>query len=113
MASITRTLGKIIANPGHIFNVASRLRMFFTRNSIFHTSLELSMAGSCPTKMLARMLELFQPRSILDLGQGTGADRRVFGEVGNRQWLALGSGQSRKRRGEEGGEREREECGFH
>ena len=78
MASITRTLRKIITNPSHIFNVLSRLRMVFTRNSIFHTSLELSMAGSCPTKMLVRMLELFQPRSILDLGQGTGQTVAFF-----------------------------------
>ncbi len=72
MASITRTLRKVAAHPRHIFNVASRVRMIVTRNSIFHSPAELSMAGSCPVKMLTRMLELFQPRSILDLGQGTG-----------------------------------------
>ena len=82
MASLTRTLRKIAANPRHIFNVASRLRMILTRNSIFHTSLELSMAGSCPTKMLMRMLELFQPRSILDLGQGTGQTVAFFVKSG-------------------------------
>jgi SAM-dependent methyltransferase len=78
MAALIRTLRKVAADPGHIFNVASHLRMILTRNSIFHTPHELSMAGSCPTRMLTRMLELFQPRSILDLGQGTGQTVEFF-----------------------------------
>jgi SAM-dependent methyltransferase len=78
MASLIRTFRKIAADPNHIFNVASHLRMMVTRNSIFHTNHELSMAGSCPTKMLTRMLELFEPRSILDLGQGTGQTVEFF-----------------------------------
>ncbi len=40
------------------------------------------MAGSCPTKMLKRMLELFQPASILDLGQGTGRTVDFFVQSG-------------------------------
>jgi SAM-dependent methyltransferase len=72
MPSVTRTLRKLCANPRHIFEVISRLRMNITRTSIFHTAEELSMAGSCPDKMLTRMLELLRPSSILDLGQGTG-----------------------------------------
>ena len=82
MASIIRTLRKVVADPRHIFNVASRVRMILTRNSIFHSPQELSMAGSCPTKMLQRMLELFQPRSILDLGQGTGQTVAFFVKSG-------------------------------
>jgi hypothetical protein len=78
MASLLRTFRKVVADPSHIFNVTSHLRMILTRNSIFHTTHELSMAGSCPTKMLVRMLELFQPRSILDLGQGTGQTVEFF-----------------------------------
>ena len=82
MASIIRTLRKVAADPRHVFTVASRVRMILTRNSIFHSSQELSMAGSCPTKMLKRMLELFQPRSILDLGQGTGQTVEFFVKSG-------------------------------
>jgi SAM-dependent methyltransferase len=78
MPSLIRTFRQVVADPSHIFNVASHLRMILTRNSIFHTAHELSMAGSCPTKMLERMLELFQPRSILDLGQGTGQTVEFF-----------------------------------
>ena len=82
MPSVVRTLRKIVADPRHLFEVASRLRMIFTRTSIFHTADELSMAGSCPSKMLTRMLDLFQPRSILDLGQGTGKTVEFFVKTG-------------------------------
>ena len=82
MASLTRTLRKVVANPRHLSTVASRLRMNLTRNSIFHSPQELSMAGSCPAKMLTRMLELFAPRSILDLGQGTGQTVAFFVKAG-------------------------------
>lgn len=47
------------------------LRHWF-HNSIFVEEWEMGMCSHCPEQMLAYVLHRFQPRSVLDLGCGTG-----------------------------------------
>ena len=53
-----------------------------TKNSIFFEESELHMCSLFPEKTLATTLEMFNPRSVLDLGCGTGRSLDYFVENG-------------------------------
>jgi len=69
---VLRALKHTLKEPRHLGLIARKLRMMATRNSTFHSTDELALANSCPARMVDEMIRLFQPRSILDIGQGTG-----------------------------------------
>jgi len=69
---VLRALRRTLKDPRHLGRIARKLQMIATRNSTFHSSEELGAASHCPAGMIDEMLEIFQPQSILDIGQGTG-----------------------------------------
>jgi SAM-dependent methyltransferase len=48
------------------------VHMKITKNSIFKWKKELSMCSLLPNKMMDEMLKIYKPKSILDIGCGTG-----------------------------------------
>jgi SAM-dependent methyltransferase len=81
-STMFRALGRTLKNPRYLGHIFRKLRVMATRDSIFHAPDELAMAGACPSAMLEVMLEIFRPKSILDVGQGTGQAIAFFTKKG-------------------------------
>jgi SAM-dependent methyltransferase len=61
-----------IRTLGSTFARLESLRMRVRGNSIFRRPQDLVHASNCPGRMLDRVLEMWRPTSVLDVGCGTG-----------------------------------------
>lgn len=73
-------IAKIIQNIFIIFpiNKIWKLKRQLTKSSIFDRKSEISMCSLCPIKIIEKVLEIFKPNSIIDLGCGTGESLNFF-----------------------------------
>jgi SAM-dependent methyltransferase len=85
-------LAKIIPPEGHLWNAlqffyraprrTDELRRRITRNGIFFREYELESASLTTVKTIDRVIELFHPRTALDIGCGVGRSLDYFLERG-------------------------------
>jgi SAM-dependent methyltransferase len=71
-----RLLGKMVRNPRQGLRDArgaiESIRMRLAKDSTFRRRDDLVHASSCPARMIEKARELWSPRSVVDVGCGTG-----------------------------------------
>ena len=75
------------ARPANWNAGAKAIRRRLTKSGVFFASEDLGMASLYPEQKIERILSLVQPKSVLDVGCGTG---RTLSEIGRRGIAVLG-----------------------
>ena len=69
-------MGKLVLHPrqgwADAMSAMESVRMRLRKDSTFRRASDLAHASSCPTRMIDKARELWTPRSVVDVGCGTG-----------------------------------------
>lgn len=76
-ASPQSLLNLALKTAKYLFNI-KKIRRVLSKNSIFSLEEELSMCSLFPKKTLDKIIEFFDPKSVLDLRCGTGKSLDYF-----------------------------------